>query len=411
MKEKNRMILLLCSLGVLVLLCLTGAAVSKGRAETVQKDTKYVVAKKIESTPLDMTGGIIEEEKDTTEEPQDLPSVGQMEEETVGDGTQAEDGEENAEEVQFAIADVDDYVNVRSLPSTDGQIVGRMYDGAVAQVQSAAGDASDWFQIISGNVEGYIKAEYFISGDEAAAIVDDYVTTYALIRADRLNVRSGPSTEEARIGYLLQDEKVVLLENQGEWLKIAYSSEKEGYIAAEYAVVSEEYTYAKTMEEVWAEEAAKKELEDRNKTKEEDTPQILGNVSFPATSYTSNEELRKGIVDYALQYVGYPYIHGGSSLAKGTDCSGFTCFIYADFGYSISRTPQGQYTGAGKSIDYSAIQPGDIICYSSNGGASCTHVAIYIGDGQIVHAANSKKGVIIGKADYSPIIGIRNVID
>lgn len=411
MKEKNRMILLLCGLGVLVFLCLTGAAVSKGRAETVQKDTKYVVAKKIESTPLDMTGGIIEEEKDTTEEPQDLPSVGQMEEETVGDGTQAEDGEENAEEVQFAIADVDDYVNVRSLPSTDGQIVGRMYDGAVAQVQSAAGDASDWFQIISGNVEGYIKAEYFISGDEAAAIVDDYVTTYALIRADRLNVRSGPSTEEARIGYLLQDEKVVLLENQGEWLKIAYSSEKEGYIAAEYAVVSEEYTYAKTMEEVWAEEAAKKELEDRNKTKEEDTPQILGNVSFPATSYTSNEELRKGIVDYALQYVGYPYIHGGSSLAKGTDCSGFTCFIYADFGYSISRTPQGQYTGAGKSIDYSAIQPGDIICYSSNGGASCTHVAIYIGDGQIVHAANSKKGVIIGKADYSPIIGIRNVID
>ena len=116
-------------------------------------------------------------------------------------------------------------------------------------------------------------------------------------------------------------------------------------------------------------------------------------------------------MDYALQYVGSKYVHGGSSLATGTDCSGFTCFIYAEFGYSISRTPEGQLSSAGRSIDYSQSQPGDIICYSSNGGASCTHVAFYIGDGQIVHAANSRKGVIIGRADYSPIIGIKNVID
>ena len=73
--------------------------------------------------------------------------------------------------------------------------------------------------------------------------------------------------------------------------------------------------------------------------------------------------------------------------------------------------PKGQYSGAGRSIDYSEIQPGDIICYSSNGGKSCTHVALYIGDGQIVHAANSRKGVIVGEADYSPIIGVKNVID
>lgn len=128
----------------------------------------------------------------------------------------------------------------------------------------------------------------------------------------------------------------------------------------------------------------------------------------PAVVYTSNEELRSAIVDYAMLYLGYPYVHGGRSLAGGTDCSGFTCYIYADFGYSISRTPSGQYSSAGRSIDYSEIQPGDIICY---GKTKCTHVGMYIGDGQIIHAANSRKGVVIYDAGYDTILDVRNVID
>ena len=111
-----------------------------------------------------------------------------------------------------------------------------------------------------------------------------------------------------------------------------------------------------------------------------------------------------------MQYLGNVYIHGGSSLEKGTDCSGFTCFIYADFGYSISRTPSGQYSSDGRSIDYSEIKPGDIICYTSSGN-KCTHVGLYIGDGQIIHEANSRKGVIISAADYSTILGVKNIID
>ena len=128
-------------------------------------------------------------------------------------------------------------------------------------------------------------------------------------------------------------------------------------------------------------------------------------------TYADNAELRAAIVEYAMQYLGNVYVHGGKSLDSGTDCSGFTCFIYADFGYSISRTPSGQLSSAGRSIDYSEIQPGDIICYTSNGGRSCTHVGLYIGDGQIIHAANSRKGVIISNADYSTIMGVKNVID
>lgn len=189
-----------------------------------------------------------------------------------------------------------------------------------------------------------------------------------------------------------------------------YVEGKEGYVAAEYVQILEEYTYAKTLEEEQAEIAARKALEQRQKVSENLVPEDT-QVQAPNTNYATNSELRASIVAYALQFVGDKYVSGGTSLATGTDCSGFTCFVYADFGYSISRTPEGQYSGDGRSIDYSQIQPGDIICYSSNGGKSCTHVAMYIGDGQVVHAANSRKGVITSKAEYEPIIGIKNVID
>lgn len=320
-----------------------------------------------------------------------------------------DDGE--SEYSNLAIADVTDYVNIRREPNTDSEIVGKIYDGAVAQILATVGEQGDWFQIVSGNVEGYIKAEFFLYGDAAADVIDEYVTRYAKVQADRLNVREEPSTDTSRIGYVDNGEKVKVLENLGEWLKVEYTAEKSGYVAAEYVTVSEEFVYARTLEEENAEIAAREALEARTEEQESTAPEMLTQIEFPATSYTSNGELRSAIVDYALQYVGNRYVHGGSSLASGTDCSGFTCFVYADFGYSISRTPSGQYNGAGRSIGYGEIQPGDIICYSSNGGKSCTHVGLYIGNGQIVHAANSRKGVITSAADYSPIIGIRNVID
>ena len=350
------------------------------------------------------------EEINIERDAQNTEIISQNVTEQVSDDSQ-EVCEEEDEYANLAIADVTNYVNVRKEPNTESEIVGKIYDGAVAQIVSVAGEQDDWFQVISGNVEGYIKAEFFIYGDAAAAVIDEYVTRYAVVQADRLNVREKPSTEEKRIGYIDHGEKVKMLENLGEWLKIAYTTGKEGYVAAEYVTIQEEFLYAKTLEEERAEIAAKKALEERMKAQESEAPENLTQAVFPETSYTSNEELRRAIVDYALQYVGSNYVHGGTSLATGTDCSGFTCFVYADFGYSISRTPSGQYSGAGRSIDYSEIQPGDIICYSSNGGKSCTHVGLYIGDGQIVHAANSRKGVITSAADYSPIIGIRNVID
>ncbi len=322
---------------------------------------------------------------------------------------ETEETEEN-EYADLAIAQVSDYVNVRSLPNTDSDIVGKIYNGAVAQVLSVTGEDHDWFQIVSGNVEGYIKAEFFLYGDAAAEVIDQYVTRYANVIADRLNVREQPSTESKRIGYIDNGERVQLLENQGEWLRVRYTDGKEGYVSSQYVTISEEFVYGKTLEEEAKEQEERKILEEReNVTEQEVAENVTIVVTEPVGTYSSNAELRSSIVNYAMQFLGNRYIHGGSSLVTGTDCSGFTSLIYKEFGYSLSRTPSGQLSSNGRSIDYSQIQPGDIICYGK--GGKCTHVALYTGNGQIIHSANSRKGVVIYQADYDTIIGIKNVID
>lgn len=316
--------------------------------------------------------------------------------------------EEESEYANLAIAQVTDYVNVRSLPNTDGEIVGKIYNGSVAQVLATAGDNDDWFQIISGDVEGFIKAEYFLYGEEAEAVIDQYVTYYATVLADRLNVREEQSADSRRIGYIDNGENVKVVEDCGDWLKVQYTDSKQGYVSAEYVSVHEEFVYAKSIEEERREEAERQALAARAQEAEQSTPEVIGDITFQTNQYTSNEELRTAIVDYAMQYLGNKYVHGGRSLASGTDCSGFTCYIYKDFGYSLSRTPGGQYSTNGRSVSYDEIQPGDIICY---GKSKCTHVGLYIGDGQIIHSANSRKGVIISAADYDNILAIKNVID
>lgn len=350
-----------------------------------------------------------DETEDIVDETTEIAETETVETETEETVESQEETEEN-EYADLAIAQVSNYVNVRSLPNTDSDIVGKIYNGAVAQVLSVAGEENDWFQIISGNVEGYIKAEFFLYGDAAAEVIDQYVTRYANVIADRLNVREQPSTESKRIGYIDNGERVQLLENQGEWLRVQYTDGKEGYVSAQYVTISEEFVYGKTLEEEAKEQEERKILEEReNVTEQEVAEDVTIMVTEPVGTYSSNTELRSSIVNYAMQFLGNRYVHGGNSLVTGTDCSGFTSLIYKEFGYSLSRTPSGQLSSNGRSIDYSQIQPGDIICYGK--GGKCTHVALYIGNGQIIHSANSRKGVVIYQADYDTIIGIKNVID
>lgn len=138
-----------------------------------------------------------------------------------------------------------------------------------------------------------------------------------------------------------------------------------------------------------------------------DKPRIRHEAS---SNYTPQEitELRSAIVEYAKQYLGNRYVPAGPTLEGGTDCSGFTCYVFRDFGIETYRTSSEIYHYDGRSIDISEAQPGDIVCY---GDKECSHVAIYIGDDLIIHSANSGAGVKIGDAYYDNILDVKNVLD
>ncbi len=322
--------------------------------------------------------------------------------------------EEEDEYANLAIAQVDHYVNVRTQANTDSEVVGKMYDGAVAEILEEVGEGDDlWFKVVSGSVEGYIKAEFFIYGENIEEKVDDYVTRYAVVHASRLNIRKEPDEEAGRLGYALDGEKLLLVEYGDEWSKVRYSADKEGYVSSDYIVVEESYIYAKSVEEEQQALEAEAELAKREEVSEQEAPEeveVAENQPAPATYLGNSSDLRNAIVSFAMQYVGGRYVHGGQSLETGTDCSGFTSLVYKEFGYSISRTPGGQCSGDGRNISIEELQPGDIICYSGN-GRGCTHVALYIGNNTIVHAANSRRGIVTQDMYYGNIIACKNVID
>ena len=339
----------------------------------------------------------------------DSTEVVGSEEENDSTGTEAE----GDEYVNFAIADVSSYVNVRQEPNTDSSILGKIYDGAVAQIIATVGEGDNlWFQIVSGNVEGYIKAEYFIHGEQAAAVMDQYVSQYVEVNVSELNVRKDKTTNSSRIGYVRAGEKLRLIENYGEWIHVQYTDEIQGYVASKYVTINEDFIYAKSPADEKAEKDFIKELNKRAGVSEETVKENTSVTVKPSVpNYTTNSELRKAIIDYAMQFLGNRYVSGGQSLSSGTDCSGFTMLVLREFGISVGRTPQSQYTSAGRKISYAEAQPGDIICYSANGGKSCTHVAFYIGNGQILHSSTPKGGVKISPATYDDIYAVRNVID
>ncbi len=311
---------------------------------------------------------------------------------------------------RLALCKVPGYVNVRSLPSTDGEILGKIYQGSVAEVLELAGENMDWFHISSGSVEGYIKASFFLSGDDAVAAIDDYVQRIARVDISVLNVRKDPSTKQDAVGYLCEGEKVNVLEDCGEWLRVKYRDMEQCYIASKYVTVTEEFRYAVSMEEERLELQRQKELELRKAAqKAMEEAQKPSEKPAAAANYADMDELRDAIVTYALQFVGNPYKSGGNSLTGGTDCSGFTMLIYAEFGYILGRTPTGQMNSDGRSISLADARKGDVICYGSNG--KCTHVGIYIGDNQIVHAANKRRGICTSSVDMEPILDVKRIID
>ena len=282
-------------------------------------------------------------------------------------------------------------LRVRSEASTDSQVLTKLADGTQVDVITAAQDG--WYQIAFGDITGYVSSDYLIVSETPAAVsatavsavsapapfttsrsisspaveitqaVQDTVSNmeaavedavelyeeplYAKVTVSSLNIRSGPGTTHDKAGSLRMGKIVDVLGKAGDWYKI-----ESGYISAEYVVL------------VDAETAA-------------------------------SAGLGQEIADYALQFVGYPYVYGGSS-PKGFDCSGFTKYVYAQFGYSINRTASNQMDN-GISVSMSELEPGDLVFFKKSGSGSkrASHVGIYIGNSKFVHASTSKVGVIV----------------
>lgn len=330
----------------------------------------------------------------------------QVDEAKAAAAAEAAAQERAAEEELFknlVIAQVNDYVNVRSLPSEAGEVVGKLYNNSVGTFIS---EENGWYQIQSGTVIGYVKGEYCVTGEEAIALAKQVGTRIATVTCDGLYVRKEANTDCSILGMVAYEDDLLVLEETDTWVKVDIE-EGTGWVSREYVTLHTEFVQAESK----AEEEARlaKEAEERRKAREAAQQATAGQSSKksygidPSTvTISGDSEMGVAVAEYAVQFVGNPYKWGGTSLTNGADCSGFVMSVYANFGVSLPHSSSADRK-QGYAVDgLENAQPGDLICYSG-------HVALYIGDGNIVHASTSKTGIIISKADYKKILAIRRI--
>ena len=319
-------------------------------------------------------------------------------EEVTEETTEAAPECEYPEWQEYAVANIEGSLRVRAEASTDAEIVGKLYPYAVAHVVERG---EEWSKVESGSVSGYVANEFLMFGDEAGAYITENYKYCASVEVPALNVRQDQSTESECIGSVTGGQELDVLGETDEWVEIQYNDDTVGYVAKEFVEVGWNYPTAMTLEEEQAMiEAALAE----KAAKAAQTITRSSEIAVLPPVNTSAEGLALGqqIASYACQFVGNPYVYGGSSLTNGTDCSGFTMAVYAQFGYSLSHSSAVQMS-QGTAVSLDAVQPGDIICYSG-------HVGLYIGGGQIVHASTESTGIIISNMYYTSPIGARRIV-
>lgn len=345
-----------------------------------------------------------------------------------------------SEFADIAVAQVNHYVNVRQEPDTESEILGKLYDKSAATVLETTEDG--WYRITSGNVNGYVKAEYVVVGDEELA--RSVGTRLATVTTTTLFVRTEPTTEAKVLTMLPDGDDVVVTDESTEgWAKVS-TADGDGYVALDYVTLSTEYIHAESKAEEEARlareeaerQAAARAAEEARKAREAEAARAAAEQEAARKAAEKQEVKKSGagssagsssgssagsssgssagqsaqtassngqaVVDYARQFLGNPYVYGGNSLTNGTDCSGFVKGVYAAFGINLPRTSSEQRS-VGYAVSLSEIQPGDIVCYSG-------HVGIYAGNNTLIHASNEKTGITLtSPVTYRSVLAVRRI--
>ena len=382
----------------------------------------------------------------------------------------------------IAVSQVSDYVNIREQATTNSKIVGKIYNNCAATIlETVEGEGGSWYRIQSGTVNGFIKSQYFITGQEAETLAQSIGREFVTVSVDNLRLREEPNLTSNVLTMISSGSRYVVQGDEGDFYKVEVDADLIGYIAKSYCKVEVEFDQAVSLEEErqkLEEEAQRKRdaqtaianLEQTIKVEENKDVIIPANpsqsddsamtsapsantaagsqaqspsagqssssgktaasapgktdssqnssdqgsstqigssgpssgtvsspVAGPGSSAAVVSATRTAIVAYAKQFLGNPYVYGGTSLTNGADCSGFTQSVFAHFGITTGRSSRDQ-AAKGKEISMSAIQPGDLLFYAS--GSYINHVAIYIGDGKIIHSSNPTTGITITKYNY-----------
>ena len=275
----------------------------------------------------------------------------------------------------IGISDVDNYLNVREEPSENGKIIAKMPSKAAGNILETTDNG--WYKIQSGKITGYVKSDYILTGQPAKDEALKVAELMAIVNTDMLNARSEPSTDSKIWSLISNNEKYPVLKQIDGWVEIELEEDSNAYVASDYVDVR----YA--------------------------LPEA---IKFSPLEEKANAaaSLRTQIVNYALQFLGNPYVWGGTSLTKGADCSGFTLSVFGHFGISLPHY-SGSQANMGKAVKSSEMRPGDLVFYANSKG-TINHVGIYIGNGQIVNAASRRSGIKISTWNYRTPVRIRNIL-
>lgn len=307
-----------------------------------------------------LTAGIVASAAVNVEEAAAMPQVSDADVATTGTAQLDTFGYTN-----LGLANVEGNINIREAASTDASMVGKLPENAGCEILGTEGD---WTHISSGEVEGYVLSEYLLTGDAAITKANEVARYTATVNTDSLRVRLEPNTTSEILATMPEGEELEIVSETDGWVQVNIDGEY-GYVSGDYVTCATTLADAMTMSE--------------------------------ARYGQGVSDVRVDLVNYATQFVGNPYVWGGTSLTNGADCSGFVLSVFAKYGYSLPHSSRAQ-ANYGTRVSTSELMPGDLVFYGS--GKSISHVAIYIGGGQIVHASTERTGIIISSAfNRSPI--------